>query len=430
MASGDNGHAPDQRASAAGRSSWLPWALVAATPVLLALVSWDTTGIYQPVQAWFRLFGFAAIAVELVVIVASVLAATQPLRPLALLPRWAKLALAVLVGVGFYTAVFVAPDALRAIQWTFFSVVHILFGLAVAGLARTIDPLTQRAIWKGILAGVCAYLLIVVVFVAAALANRFDEWEYFGLGVTNIRQVGFYSVVGAGAALGLATAEARRAPRAFYVLASALMLSLSFWSGTRGALIAIVVAFLVGAVLLPVLRTVQAWLMLAAAMAGGALLSLAGPVPSPIYGIVRLSASSGRHSPDVSSGRLDLWTGAWNAILQRPVTGYGAGQYFLVVQDQAGAFNHPHNIFLQILFHWGVLGAASYFALAAFLVWKAVVALRDPQPSDVPALLAGTSLLTMSLYEGSLFHSYPTMMIAFALAFILAVPRTPVGHSA
>jgi O-antigen ligase len=404
--------------------NWLPWALIALAPPALALTTWDPAGAHNATQGWFRLYGVAAAVVEIGVILYSIVVGADPLRPVIRLPLWAKAALVVLIGVGFYTAVAVAPDELRGLSWTFLSILHLGFGLAVATLVRDADSPTRLAIWNVVLAGVGAYLIILTAFVAVAVGKPSMDWQYFGLGGTNIRQVAFYSVVGAGASLGLALAQSDARCRLVFVAAAVLMFALSFWSGTRGALLAILVAFPVGALLLTELRTVRAWLTLVATMGAGALLSLIGPVPNSLYGIVRLKASASG-AADVSSGRFDMWAGTWNAILQRPLLGHGAGQYFVVVYDKLGGFNHPHDIVLQVLFHWGLVGAICYVSLATLLAWRVFTALRTPQPADAAALLVGMSLLTMSLYEGTLFHTYPTMMIAFALALIIAPRREP-----
>jgi hypothetical protein len=60
------------------------------------------------------------------------------------------------------------------------------------------------------------------------------------------------------------------------------------------------------------------------------------------------------------------------------------------------------------------------------VAWRAFMALKSSEPADAPALLVGMSLMTMSLYEGTLFHTYPSMMIAFALALIIAPRREKV----
>ena len=407
---------------------WLPWMLIALAPAALAITTWDTAGTYNATQGWFRLYGAAAAAAEIGVILYSIAVGADPLRPVMALPSWAKATLVVLIGIGIYTAVVVAPEEIRGLTWTFLSIVHLAFGLAVAGLARDTDSRARLAVWNTVLAGSCAYLVILVLFVGAAMQTGSLNWEFFGLAGTNIRQVAFYSVVGAGASFGLAVIQSNARLRFVYVGGAALMFALSFWSGTRGALLAVFVAFAVGAALLPMFRTVHAWLILAVGTAGGALLSLAGPIPNSLYGIVRLKASvQGGTTDDVSSGRFDMWSGTWDAILHRPLMGYGAGQYFAVVHDKLGGFNHPHNIVLQVLFQWGFVGAICYFALAMLLVLRVFAALRRPQQADAPALLVGVSLLTMSLYEGALFHTYPSMMIAFALALIIAPRRKPTG---
>jgi O-antigen ligase len=399
--------------------------LIALAPATLALTTWDTTGAYTQTQGWFRLYGVPAAVIEIAVILYSIAAGSDPLRPVRALPSWAKAALGILIGVGIYTAVFVAPDEPRGLSWTFLSIVHLAFGFAVASLAHDESSDARLTIWKMMLAGSCAYLIILTLFVAVAMGGHSIDWQYFGLGGTNIRHVGFYAVVGAGVSLGLAVAEQRSYIRRIFVAVAALMLALAFWSGSRGALLALFVAFAGGTLFLPAFRSVGAWLMFAISMAAGAILSLAGPIPNPLYGIARLKASALGVGADVSSGRFDMWAGTWDAIRHRPLSGYGAGQYVFVVHDKLGGFNHPHNIVLQVLFQWGLIGAVCYFSLGILVARRAFVALRSPEQADAPAFLVGTSLLTTSLYDGGLFNTYPTMMFAFALALIITPRRDP-----
>jgi O-antigen ligase len=413
----------DKPAVSEACQSRIPWLLVSLAPITLALASWDPAGARTHLQDWIRLFGVPALVLETGVFLYAVLSGTDPLRPLGRLPFWAKGSLLVLVLVGFATAFFVAPNTLRALSWTFCSIIHLVFGLAVARLVREIDSDGRLAIWGGIVIGLCAYLIVLILFVADALSKNSINWEFFGLGVTNIRQVGFYSAVGACASLGLAAVQNRGSRwTLLYIAVAVMMLALSFWSGTRGSLLAISVAFCIGALFLKVLRQANAWLMFAVAMIGGWALSIVGPVPKEIYGASRLTFAA-RGTVDVSSGRFDMWNGAWHAFLHRPLSGYGAGQYWPVVHDKLGSFNHPHNIILQLLFQWGLIGAACYVALGLLLLTRLLWALKRPEPADAPALLVLVSLLTMSLYEGSLFHTYPTLMVAFALSLIISPGR-------
>ena len=84
--------------------------------------------------------------------------------------------------------------------------------------------------------------IAVAIFVLAIPDPARFDWLQFGLAVTNIRQTGFYAAVGAAAALGLAAVETRRAHHAGWVAAATACFALSFWSGTRGSVVAVVAA--------------------------------------------------------------------------------------------------------------------------------------------------------------------------------------------
>ena len=405
--------------------SWrasLPWVLIALTPAIFAVATWNTSNDIVLAQAWMRLFGVPAAVIEVFVICYAILVGAQPLDPIGSVRPWAKLLLATLIAIAMSTALFVAPQTFQSVSWTFQSIIHLLFGLSVAGLARQSISPERGFIWCAIVVGLCGYALILVVFINSVPdPGRFD-WEHFRLAVTNVRQVGFYSAIGAAAALGLAAT--RKGVSALMLAAAAsTLLGLSFWTGTRGSLIAIVIAFVVGSFLLPQLRNVRSWAFLVGAMLTGAILSLLQPAPYFLFGLSRMFASAAAHSADaVSSGRLVIWRGTLDAIMQRPLFGYGEGQFPFVV-PVAQAFNHPHNIILQLLVQWGLAGTLIFAALASLVAVQLKRALATPSPDQVPPFLVLVSLLTMSLYEGTFFHTYPLMMIAFSVAMLGQEPR-------
>ena len=400
------------------RAPLLPWLLIALAPVFFALLTWNTSNTIIFAQAWMRFFGAPVAAVELVVIAYAVLAGVEPLKSIEDLPTWAKALLAMLVAIGLWTALFVAPQTLQSVSWTFLSVIHMLFGVSVAALVSETDLSISSLIWPTILGGLCGYALIFLVFVNSIPNPSQFEWEHFRLAVTNVRQVGFYSAVGAAAALGLSVTSGRGRALLYGVAASAL-LSLSFWTGTRGSLIAIVVAFTVGFFLLPQLRTVRAWATLFGSMACGAALSLLQPQPHSLFGIGRIFwSSTAAQSADVlSSGRLVIWRGTWQAIRHRPLFGYGEGQFLWVVPESNG-FSHPHNVVLQLLLQWGFVGTLAFAALASVIALRLYRSLTDPRSEQVAPFLVLASMLTMSLYEGTFFHTYPLMMIAFSVGML------------
>lgn len=400
----------------------LAWLLVALAPAIFAIASWSRTGERNSVQALLLSFSLPITAIEMVVILFAARAGFQPSQAVARLPAWALIALVLLVAVAAGTAALVAPNGATAILRTIAWAIHLLFGFSAWYLLGTRWAPLRRAVWPWIAAGVALYVLVLAALVLAIPDEAAFNWKFLGLGVTHVRQVGFYSVVGAAAALGLAAVE-RSWPRYWLAVAAAsLFLALSYWSGTRGSLFAILAAFGAGFVLLPAMRTIRAAAALVVGNAAGALIALVHVPPHPFYGVLRISRTAASASADaITTGRIAQWTASARAVLERPFFGHGESQYGFAVPAYA-EFNHPHNILLQVALQWGLVGFACFFSLAALLGWRFVAAARGGGAGQAPAFLVAVGLATMALYEGSLYHPYPVMMFALALAFVLAAP--------
>ena len=117
-----------------------------------------------------------------------------------------------------------------------------------------------------------------------------------------------------------------------------------------------------------------------------------------------------------------MWENTFQAILQRPIFGFGESQFRLVVPAAKGMYNHPHNSILQLMLQWGLAGTLFMLVLIVPLFWKFVQMSRDRQEESLPALFVLAGLLIFSLYEGSLYHVYPVMMVVLALTFVLGRP--------
>lgn len=408
------------------RSLWfgLPWLLIAATPIVFALATWDPVTPLDPVRTWIRVYSVPVLVIELLVIGHAAASGFEPLKMLLAQPRWAQAALSILFVVALYTALVVAIDRPLAMARTVMWLVHLLFGLSVAFEAAANRELVIRIFWPAVVAGLCSYVLLLILYVAIIPdATRFD-WMHLWLAVGNIRQVGFYSAVGSAAALGVAAFQPRPIARAMSLAAAAVMFGLSFWSGTRGSIIAVWAACGVALVVFRSLPRIRTLGMLVITTLVGALLSLLHVVPNGHYGIARIAISLGHQGVEnVSSGRLSMWAGTYESILHRPLFGYGESQFRSVVPEAQGAFNHPHNVVLQIAFQWGIVGTLCVIALTALLVRELFAASSADPKIHLPAFLVAMSLLTMALFEGTLYHAYPTAMIAAAIAVATGVGR-------
>lgn len=411
------------------RADRLAWILIALTPVVFGLATWDPESERSGFQSLMRFLALPVLTVELVVIGFALGSGFRPFRLLAAMPMWIRIALAALVAVAFGSAVFVALSPNYALIRTCIWTIHLLFGLGAAHLLVSSSPKSRLVLWRLVVAGMLLYLLLVTAFIVAIPDPETFEWVYFGLGVIHVRQLGFYSLVGAAAALGLAAAERGRSGYWLAVGAATLMLALSFWSGTRGSPIALLAALAVGGALLPGLRTVRTLGAALISFIGGAFVSFIHSVPNQFFGLVRISSSaSGATVDEVGSGRVTMWLGTLRAVLERPLFGYGDSQFNRIVPEALGIYNHPHNALLQILFQWGFVGGACFFAIALALCWRALRNAQASGTAHAPAFLVAASLLVMALYEGSLYHPYPIMMIALSFASMLAASKDPRGE--
>jgi O-antigen ligase len=395
------------------------WYLVAASPVLFGLITWP--GGVIPGQNVMRHYSMPILAIEIAVIATAMLGGFAPSDKIGGAPRWVKAALGVLAAIAVYTALFVAPDKDAAILRTCSSAIHALFGLSLAHLFATKWQMLRSLVWPSVVVGTLGYLFLVIVFVMSIRDPISFEWKGFGLGVTNIRQVGFYSAVGACAALGLLINSQSQRTYFVWLIAAACLLAVSFWSGTRSSLVAVAAAFVIGSFAFAALRTGKAICGLLLSFCIGLMISLIHNVPHPAFGVFRVySSSGGEEMGDVTSGRTEIWLGTVRKALEHPLFGFGESQFRTVVPESGGGLNHPHNILPQVLLQWGIVGAACFFSLAAFLWLRFHRSAKRTGDQTIPAYLVATALLTYSLFEGSLYHPYPIAMLAVALAWVLA----------
>jgi O-antigen ligase len=392
---------------------------IALAPVLLGLLAWDTASLRTPVQDWIRLTGVPVAGVELLVILVALRCGFEPFRVLRKAPLWARVALVVLILIAFANALVVAVDPLTSALRSSMALVHLLFALGVSHMVSVSDEWRGNAPWIAIMAGMGAYLALLALFVAMIPAPGQFDWLTLGLGVMNIRHVGFFAAVGAAAALGLAAGAAIIRFYLASLAATAIMFGLAFWTGSRGPITGVLGASVVALALIPAFRTRRAVIAIVTSVPTGALLSLIHSVPNPHYGIARLAESASNVSVgELSSGRMELWAGTWRAILKRPLLGHGEGQLAMVVPEAKGIFHHPHNAFLQVIFQWGFVGAICVAGLTLLVGWHFFKNARVVGLPLICPFLIATTLLIMSLHDGTLFFGFPLMMIALCLGVL------------
>lgn len=212
-----------------------------------------------------------------------------------------------------------------------------------------------------------------------------------------------------------------------FVLARIIGLSLLFWSGSRGAMLAWLLAFLTFIGLTGEWTKLRGWLLeVGVAVALALLFDVGNPSMGFLNAFFRSGIGAGGLD-GMSSGRLSLWLKTLDALHEPGVALFGAGgNGFVRLRLMFDQIFHPHNIVLQALTDWGVGG----FLLLLWLVrqgkpgcsaWKA----SNGGKAGLGAALM-VFLLVTGLLDGGLYHLQYLFFAAIAFALI----AKPVDHGA
>jgi O-antigen ligase len=378
--------------------------LIGLVPSLILLLTWDSEGVNSPVGRGLREYAPPILAVEGIVtglaFVAGLLAAIRRSSPflIGIVVIW--------LAVAWATAMFAAPrpelSAFLTGAWT----LHLLFGVAVAHLTR-IGELDGDMLGPALLVGFLSYAALLSAFVLRIPDPGDFEWVRALPGLGNIRRVGAYTTVIIGLCIGMLAAQDRA--RLWPVAGASAAFAVAFWSGSRGTFLAVGVGSVACCLMFPKMRRADIFLTLLFAAALGFAMAWLFPVSIE-------SAGAGRLLADQSlSGREDIWPKVIHEIMQQPWFGHGEGQTAMILPRDPGraAFHaHAHNLVLQLLFAWGVVGTICV-ALFAWAVARPIV--RQAREGDVrllPMMGGAACLLVHSMVDGALYDVAPVALFA------------------
>lgn len=371
-------------------------------PAALFLLTWSDD--LTPLQQMARAYSLPVLAAELTVVIVSFGEGYRLRRP-QLLP----LALVVALGTVAWGTAIAAANPLTAVLRTGTWTIHLLFGMALVNLWRH-GALDLHRIVRAQLIGFLLTFALLVAFVATTARTLIEASDLPAF--ANIRWFGYY----AAATVGLCAMGFLRSNK-LALLTAAAAFAMAAWTGTRGAVAAALVGFVASTILFPPFRSWRAWLLLGLAATGGFALSLGLDAFAPIQG--QGPASMARFD---SSGRVELWQATVAKVLERPVFGWGEGQFV----HRWGSFSvaQPHNIVLQLLYVWGVVGALLCAALSA---WVAPRFFKDRTTEVAPFRCAALILAAYSFIDGALFYVQSTSLFALSCAAAVAagLPKGP-----
>lgn len=369
---------------------------------------------------WARLTELPFVLSEFAIIQAAIGRGYRDVAIWRALPRDIRIAAGLLLVGITVSSITASRNPPASITISIVTVIHLRFAAAVYFLAGTAAVEKLRELLP--LIGVGLVVLTVLTawrFLlpppAAMVPGGVIEWASAMPGFINVRHLGSWAgAAAAGTMIALLyDREAKAGPQAaWYFLAAAI----TCWSGTRGAVAALVlVAIIVAASVrrLPAPHRLG-WMLLAS---GAALaVSIALAPADPAFSLFRFGALDEPNT--ITSGRVELWRQTLWRWLDAPLFGWGSGSTFWEV-DIGWAHTQPHNAILQFLISWGLVGAAG----ALWLIGRGVAAAHRQGMSDErlrPLTAVLYALLLMSLQEGMLHYPRFIMLIMTLFAVILA----------
>lgn len=397
---------------------------IALSAPLFALLTFQREFIMTASMLW----SLPVLGIEVFIIIAAWLEGFRYFKTIRNLPGTVTVALAIWL-VAAVSASFFAVNPIASSIWLGASLIHLTFAIALYDRFSGPWHAWRNPALFSLAASLLCYVAVVNIVAFTVWDDPGFNWANIGAGAINVRHLGFYAIALVGLGLGnvVAAPNDRR-----WIAALALATAgyyFSTWSGGRSPFIVAFFATIIAAAISPLGRRLKT------VLAGGLLWATASAVtlitapPSPLYGLSAIISesdlSADRGSASLLS-RLGLWNDAAQAIAQQPFLGHGQGSFGVLVSEQRGVL-HPHNLALQLLYDWGVLGAAAI----AWLVWAGIRRVpswvRADRQAVLPALGPPFCLLVTSLADGPFVFGYPQFVMALCVAVLASTHRADGG---
>ncbi len=374
-----------------------------------------------------RQIGVPFVVLELLIIVHALRSGLNLRSLLGRLDLASRCAVILMLGFVWVGTVLTALAPVFAVVHATLWTIHLLFAVS---LYHVLAPVTARSIVSLAAGQACCLLLLVPVIAvhfAFPPAGLVSPDPFFGWGIA---VPGFISgrLFGAlcGAVLALLIGLVVRESRAgrvvgWHYAAVTLAAGMMIWSGTRGAIVGVGGATVIG---LAVARTVPSaavtarliLCLIVSAVLATALL----PYDDPYFRLIEPKDFGSGNA--ASGGRLNLWHAAVSAIQAYPLFGAGDGALPMLVPEGVFPHMHPHNVVLQFLLNWGVIAGTAGLYLIARAAWRAHLVVWS-RPWLMPVLMMLDTLLIMALFDGILYFSQFVVIALIGFASILASGR-------
>gem|GEM_PF-2166337 len=303
--------------------------------------------------------------------------------------------------------------------------IHFFFFVAVSSYLK-IQPQAGRLLIFSILLSAVVFMPFFWLKLYGTYDSPGFDWAWSLPGFENVRHLDYFlgsltTILG----LSLLTKSFKNFSQLLTGLAFLMLFIcwvMLFWSGGRGSSIAAAAA--IGGLLIffkpPGWQKILFFNFVIMILAAATSIFL--PVPNGSYGIFRFltKITEAESIASFSAGRTVFWAEAINVWKENIWFGIGAGQTKTVIQSASGTFAQPHNIFIQALLAWGVIGGLPFLGGIFTIFWTRGWALyRTPdQIGMMPLIAYGLALSTTlnALVDGALYSPFPIFLFVIAVA--------------
>ena len=409
-------------------TSLLLWAILfILIPIIMVFSSMKAEHGFTIFQLFLRTYWIPAVIFEIFTVIMALHFDWKPWQQFQLLSRIIKSAICVWV-ISIFISAFFSSLSPVALIYSFLWLLHLGFFGAILHLLsiwnRNIETTRILALIFPIGSAISAILVASYSFYIGH--DVIYDWVSDMPGFSNIRHIGYLLLLGSAISLG---AIISNYDKLLHFSLATINIALIIWFGSRGPLLAILVAFTVAFIILPAFRKIDKLLIIAAILVLASIASQIIPTPpSGSYNIlnrvdsaqIEKSIASDKNIDTISSGRLVMWKDAAQMIMQNPI-GYGSDQFKYSAKSAKGASRHPHNLLLQIFFEWGLIGGTAFLFLVAVIIRKITIdfiADRSKAVFILPTIAASI----FALMDGLLFYALPIALLCLLIALQIHKP--------
>jgi O-antigen ligase len=389
--------------------------LIAFMPVVTATLSWSVDGSFTFFQFQSRIWSLPMVAVEFLTMVYAFSSGMPNITLVSGLKTWHRWMLLLALCTALLSAGIAAINPAMAIWGTLVWTIHFCFAGSVAFLVSQLKTLIWSSFWKAFVIGTVSYVALTAVFVRSIPYPQSFPWADCMPGVLNVRHIGYFVGPAIGVAIALYISGKTSANKIIYGTVLTVLTCFGCWTGSRGMFFSLFIAIALSLYVYPILRKLRVWAALIIMMVGAVLASTAIPAPDENFGIFNRIAQASRYSTadNFSSGRIALWKKTISYIVKRPLLGYGAEQFRSNMRPEINLLQ-PHNLALQILFQWGILGAIGFFSLIIPILVATFKNATSAGLISLPAFFVFITLFAFSMIDGTGYYPFPIVLMILA----------------